>query len=360
MLSGIWPATHTKDNASVADPPVERADSSPQRRISRRRKPYYRPVFTHWQPIQLRPRFLYLEATVRPVAANGAGVVNPAIPAAQAAAVGIGRGIDALTGRRSRVRRYIEQNAGQPGIAAPTAPSLRVQQQDADQAEAQRQADEQAQLERLNLRLAQRNAPPQPDSPQGRLEAATGLDRNGAARIIRMIENTELGQDPLMKRAIESYRRNVAFGGYVEQLTPLIRAIKSMQDSDPRIDALRVRDRDDQAADAQQQIDARIEQGKRDNQAFNDQLRNALDNDNNVDLQTKAVAQDALQKLRLDLGKTPVSHAQAILDDAIARARTRRSSNSTFGPISTASSSSNKQKSQTRSTKRSYAARQYV
>ena len=265
--------------------------------------------------------FSTLEATVRPVAAIGAGVVNPAIPAAQAAAVGIGRGIDALTGRRSRVRRYIEQNAGQPGIAAPTAPSLRVQQQDADQAEAQRQADEQAQLQRLNLRLAQRNAPPQPDSPQGRLEAATGLDRNGAARIIRMIENTELGQDPLMKRAIESYRRNVAFGGYVEQLTPLIRAIKSMQDSDPRIDALRVRDRDDQAADAQQQIDARIEQGKRDNQAFNDQLVDALDNDNNVDLQTKAVAQDALQKLRLDLGKTPVSHAQAILDDAIARAR---------------------------------------
>ena len=248
--------------------------------------------------------------------------MNPAIPAAQAAAVGIGRGIDALTGRRSRVRRYIEQNAGRPGIQTQDAPSLRAQQQQADEAAAQRQADEEAQLQRLNLRLAQRNAPPQPDSPQGRLEAATGLDRNGAARIIRMIENTELGQNPLMQRAIESYRRNVAFGGYVEQLTPLIRAIKSMQDSDPRIDALRVRDRDDQAADAQQQIDARIEQGKRDNQAFNDQLRNALDNDNNVDLQTKAVAQDALQKLRLDLGNTPVSHAQAILDDAIARART--------------------------------------
>ena len=124
-----------------------------------------------------------------------------------------------------------------------------------------------------------------------------------------------------MQRQSSPIGETVAFGGYVEQLTPLIRAIKSMQDSDPRIDALRVRDRDDQAADAQQQIDARIEQGKRDNQAFNDQLRNALDNDNNVDLQTKAVAQDALQKLRLDLGKTPVSHAQAMLDDAITRAK---------------------------------------
>ena len=73
--------------------------------------------------------FSTIESTIRPVAAIGAGVMNPAIPAAQAAAVGIGRGIDALTGRRSRVRRYIEQNAGQSGIQTQDAPSLRAQQQ---------------------------------------------------------------------------------------------------------------------------------------------------------------------------------------------------------------------------------------
>ena len=39
--------------------------------------------------------FSTIESTIRPVAALGAGVMNPAIPAAQAAAVGIGRGIDA-------------------------------------------------------------------------------------------------------------------------------------------------------------------------------------------------------------------------------------------------------------------------
>ena len=71
-----------------------------------------------------------------------------------------------------------------------------------------------------------------------------------------MIEATSLGQDPMMQRAIASYRENMAYGGYVEELTPLIRAIKSMQDSDPRIDELRVRPRDDQAAQDQANIDA--------------------------------------------------------------------------------------------------------
>ena len=93
--------------------------------------------------------FSTIESTIRPVAALGAGVMNPAIPAAQAAAVGIGRGIDALTGRRSRVRRYIEQNAGKPGIQIQEdAPSLRQQRIDEDnerkaQLEAQKEAEAQ-------------------------------------------------------------------------------------------------------------------------------------------------------------------------------------------------------------------------
>ncbi len=241
---------------------------------------------------------------------------------------GAGRGIDALTGRRSRVARFLRQNLNQPGIEQDNLPSLRQAAiDDANQAEQERLAAEQqaqleqAQREQLNRNLAQHNAPPQPDSPQGRLEAATGLDRNGAARIIRMIENTELGNDPVLKRAIQSYRKNVDTGGYVTDLTPLIRAIKAMQDSDPRIDELRVRPRDDNAAVAQQQLDARIEQGKRDNQRFNDELTKALNADKTVDAQSKAVGAAALGKLRLDLGRNPLSAAQAILEDAVRRAK---------------------------------------
>ena len=71
--------------------------------------------FHHWQPGQLRPCFSTIESTIRPVAAIGAGVMNPAIPVAQAAAVGVGRGIDALQAGAAAFR-YIEQNADRPGI----------------------------------------------------------------------------------------------------------------------------------------------------------------------------------------------------------------------------------------------------
>ena len=80
--------------------------------------------------------------TIVMITALGAGVINPAIPAAQAAVAATGRGIDALTGRRSRVRQYIEQNAGRQGIQQQQAPSLRQQAQEADVADAQRLADE--------------------------------------------------------------------------------------------------------------------------------------------------------------------------------------------------------------------------
>ena len=111
--------------------------------------------------------FSTIESTIRPVAAIGAGVMNPAIPAAQAAAVGVGRGIDALTGRRSRVRRYIEQNAGQPGIQiqedAPSlrAPAASIEAEDNEREEAQLAASKSFAWHSVTLR-------PQPDA-QGHL-----------------------------------------------------------------------------------------------------------------------------------------------------------------------------------------------
>jgi hypothetical protein len=269
--------------------------------------------------------FATLESIARPIASIGMGVTNPAIPAAQVAAVGAGRLIDRITGRRSRVKRYIEQNQGKDGISVPGGlTNIREERIAADEAEQQRQALEDAQAEQANLALTKRNAPPVPDSPQGRLEGATGMDRNGAARVIRMIERTGLGDQPTISRAIKTYRDSVAKGGYVEKLSPLIRAINAMQDSDPRIDALRVRPRDQNAEAQQQQIDARIEQGKRDNQAFNRQLSDALAADPSVDSSTKSIGGTALDKLQRNLGKAPLNHATAILEDAMKRAKNRQ------------------------------------
>ena len=65
---------------------------------------------------------------------TGAGfALNPIYTAAKGAAVVGGRGIDALTGRRSGVRRFVQQNQGQGGVPVdPTAASLRQQRIDED------------------------------------------------------------------------------------------------------------------------------------------------------------------------------------------------------------------------------------
>ena len=120
---------------------------------------------------------------------------------------------------------------------------------------------------------------------------------------------------------------------------PLIRAIKSMQDSDPRIDALRVRDRDDQAADAQQQIDAGSSRALTTTRRSMTSCAMPWTTTTTSTSVKGSCPGCALQKLRLDLGKTPVIHAQAILDDAIARARNRPDRRTLCdGPTSTVSS----------------------
>ena len=96
------------------------------------------------------------------------------------------------------MRRYIEQNAGQGGIPQQTLPSLRAaaiaedeQQQQAAEAQVAADAARQAESEQINLELARRNAPPVPNSPQGTMEDATGLDRNGVAQMLRKLRKTD-------------------------------------------------------------------------------------------------------------------------------------------------------------------------
>ena len=128
---------------------------------------------------------------MRPIASIGAATANPLIPAAQIGAVGIGRGVDALTGRRSRVRRYIEQNAGPGGIPQQTLPSLRAaaiaedeQQQQAAEAQVAADAARQAESEQINIELARRNAPPVPTHHKARWKTPPGLDRDGVAQML--------------------------------------------------------------------------------------------------------------------------------------------------------------------------------
>ena len=96
--------------------------------------------------------------------ATGAGAtLNPLIPAAQATAVGAGRTVDALTGRRSRVGRYIRQNQGNQGVQSPQRPSLRAAAIAQDEAEKRAAAAEEQRQDALRLDALRAGDPPKGD-----------------------------------------------------------------------------------------------------------------------------------------------------------------------------------------------------
>ena len=120
----------------------------------------------------------------------------------QAAAVGTGRLIDKATGRRSKVARYIKQNAGEQGLAVPDAPLSRAereaerQREEADKIrisaiDKARKAILEAQRKTANRALGQRGALATPGSPQDTMERATGMDKSGVAAIMRQLDRIE-------------------------------------------------------------------------------------------------------------------------------------------------------------------------
>ena len=149
-----------------------------------------------------------------------------------------GRLVDAVTGRRSAVNRFTQQNENRPGLDAPSGTSLIQSQADAEaaarlQAEQEAADAETARFNRrqMNLELTQRDAAPTPDSPQAIMEDATGLDRSGVARVLRVIEAT--ADNPAILDAIASYRKSVAEGGKVKDLSPLIRLVNERVNNNP-------------------------------------------------------------------------------------------------------------------------------
>ena len=251
----------------------------------------------------------------------------------QAAAVGTGRLIDKATGRRSKVARYIKQNAGKQGLAAPDSPSLRLareaeknRQQAAEMTTAAlkqaREAVQASQAKALNRQLDATNAPPTPNSPQYVMEDATGLDKSGVNLMLAKLEQME-NINPALKKAIDEYRASVREGGIIEDkmISPLIRAVNAAVDSAPENQALMVRERN---ALSQPQVQgaptsiaqSKIETGKRDNQALVEELRARMAADETVPDQDKIMINRALDLFAKDLGSDPITMAENVLAEA--------------------------------------------
>ena len=253
-----------------------------------------------------------------------AGVTGGASIPAQIGAVAAGRGIDALTGRRSRVAKFVKDQQAQQGTADPTAQSIRAAKALAQQQEDERKAQKKADREAANLDLTRQGAAATPGSPQDTVEQATGLDRRGVADILNIIERTVA--NPAIQQAVAEYRQSVAKGGTIsdDMLSPLIRQINTIVDSDARLQARMVRPRVRGDEGQQQQAtdqDQRRQQGKQDNRKELDRLSKEVNDSNGIALSDKAILLAALTEMKLSLGVDPVSAALDIVAEAEGKLR---------------------------------------
>lgn len=270
------------------------------------------------------------ERLLRPLVSGGAAIqTGGASLAGQAALAGAGRAIDAVTGRRSRVKRFVEQNAAKPGVQAdPNATSLRDERRQQVLAAQEEAAKEQQRRDQARARsramhaevLAANAEYPSGEriSPQQIMVDELGMSPQQVVRALKSLV-TDPTYGPAARSAIRSFQR----GGNIEALGMLIKKLErvmagkqppAMRDRPIKKGGLAVY----QAQEAQRS--AAVQQGIRDNQALNDQLQAALDADNTVSEGDRQIAKRTLEKLRMDLTRAPLQTAEAYLQDALNRA----------------------------------------
>ena len=267
------------------------------------------------------------ERLLRPLVSGGAALqTGGASLAGQAAIAGAGRAIDAVTGRRSNVRQFVKNNAGNQGVQIdPTATSLRDErraelaaaEQQAAQEEQRRQAAR-ARTQAMHADVLNSNAEYPDGSPQQIMSNELGLSPQQLIRALKTLV-TDPVYGPAARAAIRSLRR----GGKIPNLGMVIKRLKrTMASKTPPATQDRPVISGQLAAYEAQEIQrsAAIQQGIRDNQALNDQLQAALEADNTVSEGDRSIAKRTLEKLRMDLTRAPLQTAEAYLQDALNRA----------------------------------------
>lgn len=270
------------------------------------------------------------EYALRPLFSLQAGLSTggASIPM-QLGVVGAGRAIDKLTGRRSRVQQYVNRYGSGQGQTTPTAPSVRearqeeLARQEAEEVRLQEQQAQRAEEDRqANLQRVAQGAPPQLGSPENIVQDGTGLDRAGIAQVLRVLKANP-NTLPSVRRAIEAYEQGIAVGGEMD--FALIRDINSFVNNNPDY-VQRVREPNAQAlangqAQRQTQRDINYERGVEANRQFAQQLIDAVTADKSIPPVQKAKLLAILNEMRLNLGSNPVakleSQAKRLQDEGV-------------------------------------------
>lgn len=277
--------------------------------------------------------------TVGRLALTGAGAsINPLITGAQLGAVGGARAVDAVTGSRSRVNKFVNDNQGGRPLTA-SGPSLREDQFQAEQdeiarvaaeeAQKQAQADADAQQQSQNAQetaeanrvAGQKNYDPTDESPQWYMETASGLDKAGVAVALRMIER--MPSTPVaIRKAIDGYRKSIDTGGKFPNLSPLIRFVKGTARDNPQY----IR----QVAPPNQAVyEAAVERDKTEaykltegyrrgiaaNQKAGSDLMKAMMADRSINAVHKVKLEKALSYIQTNLPKDPLGAIQSTIKE---------------------------------------------
>ncbi|MAV08247.1 MAG: hypothetical protein CMQ88_03485, partial [Gammaproteobacteria bacterium] len=286
-----------------------------------------------FNPLDTDGRFDFTRAISAPVSGLGAISTSGAslIPAA------VGRGVDAVTGRRSRVARYVNQNRGDNAVKGnPNLPSLRTQKQvEAQQAEQQKLVDDARKRERaaeaalINL---QRGNPPKGDpndprpSPQYQVEAASGLTRKGVGKALKAVRRTR----PDLINAANGYQQMLerGEGTTVPRLNDLIAEIKGLRQRRPELFSAGDTQQPQVGQGQPQQQQPAVtppspeqrQQGIDDNNKVLDEIVETATKDKQLSKLDKARVKQAVAEMRLNLGPNPAQRISDIIEDSVATA----------------------------------------
>lgn len=226
-----------------------------------------------------------------------------------------GRMIDAITGRRSKVKRYITKNKGGDGFGK----VLGAGERDKNLAKTKK-ANEEAQAKAEQARAAQRmkhyynyvnNNPANPESPQGIYERFTGMDRAGLEATIEE-QLSEPNLDPTIRQEMEDLIESMKYGEKVSGFGAL-RVINGLIAQNPETIGLRRVRVPEDIAKLQAILNAGGGQenpgylrGLADNQAMIADLKEKLENDSTVAKLDKKRLNAVLDKMATHLGKDPM------------------------------------------------------
>ena len=182
--------------------------------------------------------------------AVGTGSALTLGPTATAGIVAGGRAVDAITGRRAVLDRFLKKNVNKEGLANPVGPSLLALKELQKKLEQQQlDASKQETLE-LNRALYDEGIEPagldgtmDKASPEAQMMLALevntpdgrfGPDRTTINSAVQAIIDNPDSPKALVKAA-ETYLTNIRDGGKIPKLTPLIQAVKREINSNPEV-----------------------------------------------------------------------------------------------------------------------------